>query len=103
GSGSGSGSASGGGSGGGPGSVLAGLTHLFMVHSLSLRHGDPAAELARRLGAERAEARCSGMGGSIPQWLVNRAAELVSAGGGPRGLIAGGRALATRPRARQLG
>ncbi len=40
-----------------PDSVLAGLTHLFMVHSLSLRHGDPAAELARRLGAGRAEAR----------------------------------------------
>ena len=74
-----------------------------MVHSLSLRHGDPAAELARRLGAARAEARCSGMGGSIPQWLVNRAAELVAAGGRPRVLIAGAEALATRRRARKQG
>jgi acetyl-CoA C-acetyltransferase len=95
----------GGGSGGTsrPGPVLSDLTHLFMVHSLSLRHGDPAPELARRLGAERAEARCSGMGGSIPQWLVNRAAELVAAGGRPRVLITGAEALATRRRARKQG
>jgi acetyl-CoA C-acetyltransferase len=89
--------------GGDTGAVLSGLTHLFMVHSLSLRHGDPAPELARRLGATQAEARCSGMGGSIPQWLVNRAAELVAAGGQPRVLIAGAEALATRRRARKLG
>jgi len=87
----------------GAGSVLSDLTHLFMVHSLSLRHGDPAHELARRLGAQRAEARCSGMGGSIPQWLVNRAAELVAAGSRPRVLIVGAEALATRRRARKQG
>jgi acetyl-CoA C-acetyltransferase len=85
------------------GGVLAALTHCFMVHSLSLRHGDPAGELARRLGAGRAEARCSGMGGSIPQWLVNRAAELVASGGQPRVLIAGAEALATRRRAKKQG
>ncbi|HEY5023813.1 MAG TPA: hypothetical protein VII76_02445 [Acidimicrobiales bacterium] len=88
---------------GAPPSVLSELTHLFMVHSLSLRHGDPAPELARRLGAVRAEARCSGMGGNIPQWLVNRAAELVAAGDRPRVLIAGAEALATRRRARTQG
>ncbi len=85
------------------GPVLSDLTHLFMVHSLSLRHGDPAPELARRLGAARAEVRCSGIGGSIPQWLVNRAAELVAAGDRPRVLIAGAEALATRRRARKQG
>ena len=88
---------------GGTGALLARLTHCFMVHSLSLRHGDPAPELARRLGAREAETRCSGMGGSIPQWLVNRAAELVAAGGRPRVLIAGAEALATRRRARKAG
>ena len=82
---------------------LADLTHLFMVHSLSLRHGDPAPELARRLGAAGADARCSGLGGSIPQWLVNRAAEIVAEGGRPRILIAGAEALATRRRARKAG
>jgi acetyl-CoA C-acetyltransferase len=87
----------------GRGDVLRDLTHVFMVHSLSLRHGDPAAELARRLGSGHAEARCSGMGGSIPQWLVNRAAEQVAAGGQPRVLIAGAEALATWRRARKLG
>jgi acetyl-CoA C-acetyltransferase len=88
---------------GGGGDVLGELTHCFMVHSLSLRHGDPAGELARRVGAHHAATRCSGMGGSIPQWLVNRAAEMVSAGGQPRVLIAGAEALATRRRARKLG
>ena len=83
--------------------ALSALTHVFMVHSLSLRHGDPATELARRLGARRAQARCSGMGGSIPQWLVNRAAELVSTGTRPRVLIVGAEALATRRRARKAG
>jgi acetyl-CoA C-acetyltransferase len=83
--------------------VMADVTHSWMVHSLSLRHGDPAAALAERLGIKDAETRCSGMGGNIPQWLVNRAAELVAAGGRPRVLIAGAEALATRRRARKLG
>ncbi len=81
----------------------AALTHCWMVHSLSLRHGDPAKELARRLGAEGAEARCSGMGGSIPQWLVDRAADEVARGSRPRILIAGAEALATRRRAKKAG
>jgi acetyl-CoA C-acetyltransferase len=79
------------------------VSHLWMVHSLSLRHGDPAPVLAERLGFTGAETRCSGMGGSIPQWLVNRAAELVVAGQRPRVLIVGAEALATRRRARKLG
>lgn len=79
------------------------LTHCWMVHCLSLRHGDPATELAVRLGATAAEARCSGMGGSIPQWLVDRAAELVAAGEQPRVLIVGAEALATRRRAKKAG
>jgi acetyl-CoA C-acetyltransferase len=84
----------------GPGGAV---THCWMVHSLSLRHGDPAAELARRLGANDAETRCSGMGGSIPQWLVNRAAGLVVEGRRPVVLIAGAEALATKRRARAAG
>lgn len=83
--------------------ILGGLTHCFMVHSLSLRHGDPARALADRIGAKAAEARCSGMGGNIPQWLVNRAAELVAGGGRPRVLVAGAEALATRRRAKRAG
>jgi len=85
------------------GAATTDLTHLFMVHSLSLRHGDPAPELARRLGAPQVQARCSGMGGSIPQWLVNRAAELIATGSQPRVLIAGAEALATRRRAKKQG
>jgi acetyl-CoA C-acetyltransferase len=79
------------------------VSHCWMVHSLSLRHGDPAPLLAARLGLAPTETRCSGMGGNIPQWLVNRAADLVAGGGQPRVLIAGAEALATRRRARKQG
>ncbi|HXW32946.1 MAG TPA: hypothetical protein VEJ87_00065, partial [Acidimicrobiales bacterium] len=43
--------------------VLRALTNVWMVHSLSLRHADPASRLAGSLGAASAETRCSGMGG----------------------------------------
>jgi acetyl-CoA C-acetyltransferase len=85
----------------GAGGVLAGLTHCWTVHSLSLRHSDPAGALAARIGAGSAATRCSGMGGNIPQWLVDRAAELVVAGDRPVVLIAGAEALATRRRAKR--
>ncbi len=83
--------------------LLADLSHCWAVHSLSLRHSAPATELAERLGAGRAEARCSGMGGNIPQWLVGRAAELVGSGRRPLVLITGAEALATRRRAKKAG
>ncbi|HLX89373.1 MAG TPA: hypothetical protein VKR22_13070, partial [Acidimicrobiales bacterium] len=86
-----------------PGRVLEDLTHCFVVHSLSVRHGDPAQALAERIGAKSALTRCSGMGGSIPQWLVNRGAELIAEGGRPRILIVGAEALATRRRAKKAG
>jgi acetyl-CoA C-acetyltransferase len=79
------------------------IDHCWMVHSLSLRHGDPAPVLAGRLGITGAETKVSGMGGNVPQWLVNRAADLVAAGGRPRVLITGAEALATRRRARRAG
>lgn len=88
---------------GGAGSVLAQVTHCWTVHSLSLRHSDPAGALAERLGIEGAETRCSGMGGNIPQWLVDRAAELVVSGARPVVLVAGAEALATRRRAKRQG
>lgn len=83
--------------------LLAGLTHCWSVHSLSLRHATPATDLAERLGATDAETRCSGMGGNIPQWLVDRAAELVVSGHRPLVLVAGAEALATRRRAKKAG
>jgi acetyl-CoA C-acetyltransferase len=83
--------------------TAADVDHCWMVHSLSLRHGDPAPVLATRLGLDGAELKVSGMGGNVPQWLVNRAADLVAAGGRPRVLITGAEALATRRRARQAG
>lgn len=78
-------------------------THVWVVSSLSLRHDDPAGELARRLGTTVANARYSGVGGAMPQWLVNRAAELVLSGARPVVVIAGAEALATRRRAKRAG
>ena len=83
--------------------AVADISHCWMVHSLSLRHGDPVPVLAGRLGLTDAETLVSGMGGNIPQWLVNRAADLVAGGSRPTVLIAGAEALATRRRARKLG
>jgi len=97
-----SGSVTGGGNGS-PITRLSTLTHLWMVHSLSLRHGDPARFLAEKLGANDAEACCSGMGGSVPQWLADRAAEIVCDGSRPRVLVVGAEALATRRRAKKAG
>ncbi len=80
------------------------LTHCWMVHSISVRHGDPAGEVARRVGAPaNAEKRTSGMGGNIPQWLINRAADLVRSGERPVVLVVGAEALATRRRAKKAG
>jgi acetyl-CoA C-acetyltransferase len=79
------------------------LSHLWTVFSMSVRHPDPAAKLAEMLGCESAETRCSGMGGSIPQWLVNRACEIVVAGSRPKVLIVGAEALATKKRAKREG
>jgi acetyl-CoA C-acetyltransferase len=80
------------------------LTHCWMVHSISLRHADPAGELAKRIGAPAgAEVRCSGMGGNIPQWLINRAADLVREGSQPIVLVVGAEALATKRRAKRAG
>ncbi len=79
------------------------VTHLWVVPPLSLRHHDPARLLADRLGLSSVEVRCGGMGGNVPQWLVNRAAELVRSGSRPCVVVVGAEALATRRAARQQG
>jgi len=81
--------------------LLTSVTHCYAVHSLSLRHSDPAGVLAARVGASAAAARTSGMGGNVPQWVLNRAAEQVVAGERPLVLVAGAEALATRRRAKR--
>jgi acetyl-CoA C-acetyltransferase len=86
------------------GEVLRRLDHVWVVQALSIRHGDPAGELMSRLGVSgSAEGRYSGIGGNIPQWLVNRAADMVVAGERPCVLIAGAEALASLKRWRARG
>jgi acetyl-CoA C-acetyltransferase len=79
------------------------LTHLVVVHCLSLRHAAPAEELRDRLGASGAEARTTGMGGSVPQWVANRLAERAARGEPVVALLVGAEALATVRRARREG
>ncbi len=79
------------------------LTHCFVVHSLSLRHPEPARLLARHMGLREPRMVTAGMGGHMPQWLVNRAAEMVATGERPVVAVVGAEALATRRLAKRAG
>jgi acetyl-CoA C-acetyltransferase len=85
------------------GDVLGAITHVWVVPPLSLRHHDPAGLLAGRLGLSGVEARCGGMGGNVPQWLVGQAAEMVRAGLRPCVVVVGAEAMATRRAAQRAG
>ncbi len=82
---------------GAPGAVEK-LEHLDVVYCQSWQYDEPARRLAERLGAEPRQAAYSGIGGSVPQVLVARAAEAVQAGDLDLALVVGAEALATRRR-----
>ena len=64
---------------------LARLTHCWMVHSCRCATAILRVSWRDGIGAPAGvESRCSGMGGNIPQWLVNRAADLVRSGAATR-------------------
>ena len=67
------------------------------------RAKNPPVALARRLGASPREAVYSYAGGNMPQWLVNRNAELIAEGERDFALICGGEALRTWPAAQRAG
>jgi acetyl-CoA C-acetyltransferase len=88
---------------GAPG-ALARLGRLDVVYSQSWQYDDPPGRLAARLGAPAAvDGRYSGIGGSMPQTLLNRAATDIVAGDLDCALVVGAEALATVRRLKKAG
>src|SRR5262249_24883094 len=68
----------------GAGDLLSRLTHVWTINSLSFEGTDPTTAVRQRLGVGTpTEVRYSTVGGSVPQALVNRAAQLVVTGARP--------------------
>ena len=87
--------------------VLEAVDSIRVVNLLSVHYRDPALLLGQRIGADRFSTRYSGIGGNVPQTLVNRACVDIQAGarerrvGGRRGDVANANAVARqRPTAR---
>ncbi|MGH9092613.1 MAG: acetyl-CoA synthetase, partial [Acidimicrobiales bacterium] len=87
---------------GAPG-ALAGLEALRVVYCQSWDYDDPALRLAERLGADPADRRYSGLGGSVPQVLVSELAAAVRDDGLDLALVVGAEALATVRRLKKAG
>jgi acetyl-CoA C-acetyltransferase len=83
--------------------VLHRLGRIDVVYCQSWQYDDPAGRLAERLGATPKVGAYSGIGGTVPQVLVSRAARDVLAGRLDLGLVVGAEALATRRRLRKAG
>jgi acetyl-CoA C-acetyltransferase len=74
------------------------LGRIDVVYCQAWQYDDPAARLAERLGASPKSARYSGIGGNVPQTLVNEAAQDILAGDLDLALVVGAEALATTRR-----
>ncbi len=69
------------------------IDQVSVVNMLSNPGPSPAGRLARRLGLAPARTEVSTIGGSSPQWLVNRAAAAIAAGEAEAVLVVGAEAL----------
>src|SRR5262245_40172674 len=83
--------------------VLEAVDSVRVVNVLSWRYRDPGLLLARRLRAKNAATRYSGVGGNVPQTLVNQACLDIQAGRTDTVLIAGAETWRTRTRLRASG
>ena len=70
--------------------VLEAVDSVRIVNLLSWRYRDAGLLLAQRIGAPDAETRYTGVGGNVPQSLVNQACLDIQAGRADAVLIAGG-------------
>lgn len=93
-----------GGTGGaGPGRLLGAVQSLRVVHCMSWPYDDLPGRLAAELGIEPAEARLSGIGGTVPLELVDDLAARMLAGDLDVAVLCGAEALDTRRRALMAG
>jgi acetyl-CoA C-acetyltransferase len=83
--------------------VLEAVDSVRVVNVLSWRYRDPGLLLAQRLRAKNAATRYTGVGGNVPQSLVNQACLEIQAGRADAVLIAGAETWRTRTRLRASG
>jgi acetyl-CoA C-acetyltransferase len=83
--------------------VLEAVDSVRVVNVLSWRYRDPGLLLAQRLRAKNAATRYTGVGGNVPQTLVNQACLDIQAGRTDTVLIAGAETWRTRTRLRASG
>ncbi len=83
--------------------VLEAVDSVRVVSLLSWRYRDPGLLLAQRIGAEGAATRYTGVGGNVPQSLVNQACLDIQSGRADVVLIAGAETWRTRGRLRANG
>jgi acetyl-CoA C-acetyltransferase len=83
--------------------VLAEIDSIRVVNVLSVHYRDPALLLGHRIGAGSFSTRYSGIGGNVPQTLVNRACADIQQGRAEVVLVAGAEMWRTRTRLRADG
>ena len=83
--------------------VLAAADAIRVVNVLSWRYRDPGRLLGELIGAEGAATRYSGVGGNMPQSLLNQACADILAGRAQVVLLAGAEAWRTRQRLKAQG
>jgi acetyl-CoA C-acetyltransferase len=83
--------------------VLEAVDSVRVVNVLSWRYRDPGLLLAQRIRAKDATTRYTGVGGNVPQSLVNQACLDIQAGRTDLALIAGAETWRTRMRLRASG
>lgn len=76
--------------------VLAAVDSVRVVNLLSARYRDPGLLLEQRIGADNPATRYSGVGGNVPQTLVNRACLDIQQGRADVVLVAGAETWRTR-------
>ncbi|WNG90757.1 acetyl-CoA acetyltransferase [Mycobacterium sp. ITM-2016-00318] len=83
--------------------VLQAVDSVRIVNILSWRYRDPGRLLAQQIGADNASTRYTGVGGNVPQTLVNQACLDIQSGRADVVLIAGAETFRTRTRLRNRG
>ncbi len=83
--------------------VLEAVDSVRVVNILSWRYRDPGRLLANQIGANDAATQYTGVGGNVPQTLVNQACRDIQSGSADLVLIAGAETFRTRTRLRNRG
>jgi acetyl-CoA C-acetyltransferase len=83
--------------------VLKAVDAVWVVNLLSARYRDPGLLLAQRIGANKSATRYSGVGGNVPQSLVNQACLDIQSGRAGMVLVAGAEMWRTRKQLRAKG